>query len=371
MASSPTGAADDAPVVKAGCWFSASGHSVNQIDPTLFTHLYAGFAVVNKTPLEDSVITFPPNNEYIFQTFPESVQPHGNTHAHKVKALLSIGGPDSDETPNISEAIAYQVSDPNRRTTFIKKSIKLARKYNYDGLDLCWLYPSNGAYPNLLADFILFLNEWRLNVNEDKNKPKLLLTATVFHHPVIPSIDGNDFSYPIEALSRNMDWINVLATDFYTPSNSATKTGPVHAWLNPKEEKTCGSHGIGMWTEGSKIETKKLVLSLPFYGYEWTLEKLAEHAFFAPAKQGSKLPIEYRKIKADYLDKHKCPVVDGGEYVAAYLYSGATWIGFDDEQWISTKIKLAVLGMNLRGYFAWDVTADDDNHTLSNAAFNT
>lgn len=353
-------------IVKAGYWFSASGHPAEQINSALFTHLYAGFAVVNRIPINDEehkVITFPLHYERIFQDFPNIVRRRNPA----VKALLSIGG----EGPHISEAIAYAVSDRERRGRFIKESIKLARDFQYDGLDLCWLYPSKMEQSDQLRDLLF---EWRPALDEEaktENRPALLLTAAVFHHPTISAaVDNNavNFQYPIRALSNNLDWINVLAIDFYTPSNSPMQTGPVHAWRYHDDQTKSGLEGIRRWTEDRVIPTNKVVLGLPFYGHQWTLRNNNEHGFLAPANPGNEKFLEFKTIQAQYIQGNRPGNREnGGENVAPYWYSQATWIGFEDANSICAKIRAATTELNLGGYFAWHVTADDDNSTLANA----
>ncbi|KAF5469574.1 hypothetical protein F2P56_013638 [Juglans regia] len=368
------------PGVKAGYWIPAMAGN-REFDGTinagLFNHLYAGFALVNRDGfagnIEQSVIVFPPGNVgKKFETFPNAVHDQNPNS----KALLSIGG------KGRSDDIAYVVSDRNRHIRFIDDSIKLARKFNYDGLDLCWLDPRapNNINPDQLSTLLgRLLARWREALDEDakETKPKLLLTAAVFHHRVIPGLaDPNPiFSYPIQDLSDNLDWINVLAIDFYIPSNSPHHTGPVHAWRNPANlNLRCGSASIDNWINGIgtntvKIETNKLVLGLPFYGYEWTLADNRQHDFFAdanPANEGFSL--EFRNIQAHYININAGRRVNDDAYGASYWRHETSWIGYDDVYSIATKVGEAFRGKHLGGYIAWHLTADDDQWTLSNAA---
>lgn len=199
----------------------------------------------------------------------------------------------------------------------------------------------------------------------------LLLTAAVFHHPIIPArtVDNNaaEFRYPIAALA-NLDRINILAIDFFTPSNSPEKTGPVHAWNTDRSGSPSGLDGIERWTENGAIPTNKFLLGLPFYGYQWTLKYNNENVFFARASPANTRSLEFRNIQANFIRANDAgTLVENNSYAAPYWYSDATWIGFENENSISTKIRSAVTKKNLGGYFAWHVTADDENDTLSNA----
>ncbi|KAF5469570.1 hypothetical protein F2P56_013634 [Juglans regia] len=341
-------------VVKAGYWIFGKDpiRPVADIASELFTHLYAGFAEVNAN---DGTVTIPEQYSDQFRTFTETVR----VRSPQVKTLLSIGGEGSPISPVVEVA--------DKRQTFITTSIALARNLGFDGLDLCWLYPNSSTdNPDNLTSL---LQGWRTAAES------LLLTATVFHHPVI---EGNiTFNYPIQAINEKLDWINVLAVNFYTPSNSPTKTGPVHAWRNPREQNKCGSEGIYNWINGidpnpEKIETNKLVLGLPFFGYKWTLTNSDQRDFFADANTATLTSLAFRNIQADYININIAGrlVNDHDMFVASYWHHEVTWIGFDDKHSIATKVKEAIRGNNLGGYFAWDLAADDDNWTLSKAASN-
>ncbi|KAG7945454.1 hypothetical protein I3843_15G152600 [Carya illinoinensis] len=370
---------DDA--VKAGYWFCTSKFPAEDINADLFTHLYAGFAKV-KCPIQpseniDAVIQFPDNYRGIFENFPTIVKKRNPG----VKALLSIGGGGPyvippDRQDDISKTIAAVARDEQHlREPFIKRSIELARRYNYDGLDLCWLYPSDAQQE---IQLVSLLKAWRVAVDDDAtnqiNKPKLLLTATVFHKLCPPAgTGGTNCNYPFADISASLDWMNVLAVDFYDPFKSTSLTGPVHAWLNPKDKTKCGKAGIENWI-AKGVASKKLVLGLPFYGYQWTLAKPSDHGFFAPASSALSTEekefhyLDFKSIQSDYVKTNPNNLKYSDDYVAAYWYYQSAWIGFDEEQCITTKVKEAK-EKNLRGYFAWHVGADDDKFTLSTAAF--
>lgn len=93
-----------------------------------------------------------------------------------------------------------------------------------------------GSTPGTAAGFTNFgtlLNEWRAAVNAESRssgKSPLLLTAAVFY-----SSDYYSLIYPIQAISNSLDWLNIMAYDFYSPDSysSPTKTGPPAALYNP------------------------------------------------------------------------------------------------------------------------------------------
>ncbi|KAF5469584.1 hypothetical protein F2P56_013647 [Juglans regia] len=349
-------------VVKAGYWFFGSDkRRVADIPSELFTHLYAGFAKVN----DNGNVFIPERYLDLFEVFTRTVRVRNPS----VKTLLSIGG--ESEEAHISTVVANEV----KRGHLKRDSIGLAKKFGFDGLDLCWLYPSNADREDQLS---ALLCEWRFALGEDVEKTKRsepwLLTAAVFHHPVI-----NNFNYPIQAINDNLDWINVLAIDFYTPSNSLNETGPVHAWLTRPMDllDKCGQRGIQDWIDKLGVATNKLVFSLPFYGYEWIINVDRANGyfgFFAPAldKGINRLPLAFRDIQEE-LRRDIYETVYDRNYEAVYSHGTINkekWIGYEDGCSISGKVSKALFdAYKLGGYFAWHLDADDLNWTLSRSAF--
>ncbi|KAJ7979635.1 Chitotriosidase-1 [Quillaja saponaria] len=337
-------------VVKGGYWFPGSGLAVSSINSSLFTHLFCAFADLDSTTYK---VTISSSNSAQFSTFTQTVQQKNPS----VKTLLSIGGGSANPTTFSSMA-----SQSSTRKSFIDSSIQLARANNFHGLDLDWEYPSTATD---MTNFGALLNEWRAAVaNESKTSGKtaLLLSAAVFR-----SSDYYSVNYPIQAISNSLDWVNVMAYDFYGPGWAPSMTAPPAALYNPPTQIS-GDAGITSWVQ-SGLAAKKLALGLPFYGWAWRLLNANNHGLWAPAN-GSGIAgdgsIGYNQIK-NFISQNGAQTVYNSTVVTNYCYSGTTWIGYDDTQSVSTKVTYAK-GKGLLGYFAWHVGADN-NWALSQAAF--
>ncbi|KAB1211837.1 Chitotriosidase-1 [Morella rubra] len=253
-------------VVKAVYWFPGSGFPVSSIDSTLFTHIFCAFADLNASTYQ---VTISSSNSAQFSSFTQTVQQKNPS----VKTLLSVGGGGSN--PSTFASMASQASS---RKSFIDSSIKLARSNNFYGLDLDWEYPSTATeFTNLGT----LLNEWRTAVaNESKSSGKtaLLLSAAFFY-----SANYYSLNYPIQAISNSLDWVNVMAYDFYSPNSYSTPnlTGPPAALYNPTSQVS-GDAGTTAWIQAG-VPAKKLVLGFPFYGYAWRLVNANNHGIFSPA----------------------------------------------------------------------------------------
>lgn len=205
--------------VKASYWYADPENdlSVKYIDSKLFTHLFYAFADLDS---HTNKVTISDTNLANFSTFTNTVQGN-NPH---VQTLLSIGGKKAD-----NNALALMASNIDNRKIFIDSAIYLARSNGFYGLDLAWMFPSNGVEMNNLGKL---LEEWQTTIQHEAEKEKkvpLLLTATVYYSP-----DYYSHSYPVKAIGENLDWVNLMSYDFYGPGWSPV-TGPPAALYDPSK----------------------------------------------------------------------------------------------------------------------------------------
>eukprot|EP00257_Ricinus_communis_P007264 XP_002523518.2 class V chitinase [Ricinus communis] len=328
-------------VVRAAYWHYGTQFPVSEIDSTLFTHLFCAFADLDRQTYR---VTIPSANQAQFSTFTEIVRRRNPS----VKTLLSIGGGGGEA---VAAAFDSMASQANSRKQFIDSSIIIARSYRFDGLDLDWEYPDTTTK---MANLGLLLTEWRAAIANESavtgNAP-LLLSAAVFR-----SSDYFTIDYPVQEISNSLDWINVMAYDFYGAGWSNV-TGPPAALYNPGTTVS-GDYGVRTWIQ-SGLAANKIVLGFPYYGRAWRLANANDNGFFAPAV-GAALTdaVSYEEIN-DLIDDDDATALYNATYVSNYYYSGTTWIGYDDTTSISAKVTY-IKDNGLLGYFAWQVAGDDD-----------
>ncbi|KAL3535047.1 hypothetical protein ACH5RR_003508 [Cinchona calisaya] len=336
--------------VKAGYWFPDSGIEIPDIDSTLFTHLFCAFADLDS---QTKNVTISSSNTSPFSQFTKTVQLKNPS----VKTLLSIGGGNANKS-----AFSSMASQSTSRKSFIDSSINVARTNGFYGLDLDWEYPQSASDMTNLGNL---LDEWQAAVSsEAKNSgnPQLILTAAVSYSS---KVDGL-YQYPIPSISRSLDWINLMAYDFYAPDRSNFTN--CHAVLYDPSGQASGSSGVAAWRKAG-VAAKKLVLGFPFYGYGWLLVNANNHGLLAPANgpagpdNGAK---RYKDIRDFIAQTRGTVVVYNSTVVCNYCYAGTTWIGYDDNQTVATKVSFAKQN-GLLGYFAWHIGADN-NWTLSRQA---
>ncbi|CAE6187037.1 unnamed protein product [Arabidopsis arenosa] len=349
------------PIVKASYWFPdgkthqtdnlTAGSAASFIDSKLFTHLFCAYADLDSSTHE--VIISAANN-CEFSSFTKTVQKK-NTN---VQTLLSIGGKNADKT-----VFASMASNNKNRKAFIDSSIAVARYNGFYGLDLAWEYPSNSVE---MTNFGKLLEEWRAAVVEESdntNQLPLLLTAAVYYSPKYDRA-----KYPVKAIADNLDFVNIMAYDFYGPGWSAVTGPPAALYHDPSNPSGRSGHaGLSKWLK-AELPAKKAVLGFPYCGWAWTLEDSENNGYEAPTDGAAISPdgsITYDKIR-NYIVDNGAATFHDPAVVGFYCYVGNTWIGYDDNQSIVSKVKYAKL-TGLLGYFSWHVGADY-NCGLSRAA---
>lgn len=341
--------------VKGGYWFSGVGPDVSNIDSSFFTHLFYAFADLDPNTNQ---VTISPSNAPSFSIFTQTVQKKNPS----VKTLVSIGGGGG---PPLAATFSTMASQASTRKTFINSSIQVARRNNFHGLDLDWEYPSNNTDK---TNFGLLIKEWRSAIAQESKtsgKPALLLTAAVAGSNQISPLKY----YPFQDIADNLDWVNVMVYDLFTPSGYRTRTQPPAPLKNPQGQFS-GEEGIRSWI-GQGVPANKLAIGLPFYGYAWRLVNANDHGLYAQAngpdldatssENGSIGYVDIRK----FINTHSgARTVYNSTFVTDYCYSGTTWIGYDDTQSVSAKVTYAKEKLGLLGYFAWQI-GSDGNWTLS------
>ncbi|XP_022754528.1 putative cysteine-rich receptor-like protein kinase 20 [Durio zibethinus] len=346
--------------VKAGYWYANGEFPIQDINSALFTHLSCAFAEVNTSTYQ---LFVPPVSEQYFSTFASIVKRKNPS----VKTLLSVWNGISATGKSITgekvndSILSSMISESSRRKSFIDSSIKTARLYGFDGIDLFWVWPNSTDLFNVGG----LLDEWRAAINSEPIKPsrsQLILTIGVRYLPTIEMV-----SYPISSISRNVDWAHVVAYDYHLPTRE-NFTG-VHAALYNPSSHVNTDFGIGEWLNKGFPPTK-LVLGLPYHGWAWKLVSSKDNAIGAPAS-GPAITIDgsmgYKTIKSYIRDYgYGAAPVYNATYVVNLFTSPTLWINFDGVEAVKAKISYAK-EKRLIGFKAFHLS-NDENWALSRAA---
>ncbi|KAG8367548.1 hypothetical protein BUALT_Bualt16G0083300 [Buddleja alternifolia] len=323
----------------------AQNFTPSSINTNLFTHIYYAFLTPNN-------VTFKFGIEHTQALL--LVDFTSTLHAKNppVKTLFSVGGA-AEGTVLFSRLAA----DSWSRSNFIHSSIEVARKFGFDGVDLDWEFPQSSQD---MVNLAFLLEEWRVEVEKEASatsRPPLLLSAAVYYSADV-LFDGPPRAYPSASISKNLDWINVMAYDYHGGWDPSA-TGAQAALFDPTSNVST-SYGLGSWIR-SGVPRSKLIMGLPLYGRTWQLKDPTLHGIGAPAIDVGPGPdgtgvltfAEVVKFNKD----NKSKVVYDLTTVSVYSVAGTIWIGYDDTTSVTVKIGYAQR-LGLRGYFFWAVNGD-------------
>ncbi|KAG8367543.1 hypothetical protein BUALT_Bualt16G0082800 [Buddleja alternifolia] len=323
----------------------AQNFTPSSINTKLFTHIYYAF-------LNPNNVTFKFEIEHTQALLLVNFTSTLHATNPPVKTLFSVGGA-TEGTVLFSRLAA----DSWSRSNFIHSSIEVARKFGFDGVDLDWEFPQSSQD---MVNLAFLLEEWRVEVEKEASatgRPTLLLAAAVYYSADMV-LDGPPRAYPSASISKNLDWINIMAYDYHG-SWDTSATG-AHAALFDRTSNISTSYGLGSWIQ-SGVPISKLIMGLPLYGRTWQLSDPTSHGIGAPAIDVGPGPngtgvLTFAEVVKFNRDNNSQVVYDLTT-VSMYSVAGTTWIGYDDNESVTEKIRYA-RGLGLRGYFFWAVNGD-------------
>ncbi|KAB5514535.1 hypothetical protein DKX38_028441 [Salix brachista] len=337
--------------IKAGYWYSGSGClPVSDKNSTLYTHLIYSAADLNPSSYHLSI---PSDN---FSAFTNTVKRKNQS----ITTLLSIGGWGTNYS-----TLSAMAGDSTYRKSLIDDSIKTARLYGFQGLDFSWLSANTSDNMDNMGNLF---EEWRAAIaleTRNSSQSELILTAAV---QLSPTLDYG--SFPIDSIRRNLNWIHVLAYDYYEPEwdNFTAASAALYA---PHDSSFSTDSGIAAWINKG-LPANKLVLGLPFFGFAWKLENPNKNSIGAPAtgpavtKTGY---MSYKDINNYWKTNGAADPIYNSAYAVNYVIVGSNWISFDDVDVVRIKVSYA-MEKGLLGYVVWEI-CQDDNWELSQAVLIT
>ncbi|OEL14353.1 Chitinase-3-like protein 1 [Dichanthelium oligosanthes] len=351
--------------VRAGYWSPSSSRysPVSSIDASLYTHLY--YSSVSIDEMSYAVAPPPTDEGSLLAAFSSTVK----SGSPSVKTILSIGT-DEYKVDMSNAAFSRMASDKNLRGVFINSSVELARANGFDGLDLSWIFPVTQMDMENLG---VLLAEWRARIMVESatnslSEP-LLLTATLYFSNHIFDMPDSNLDYPVDDISNNLDWANILTFGFHGGSNVTTADAPLYDTTSHFSV----SYGVISWLDAG-VPPCKVVMGIPLFGRSWFLRNKAKNGIGSPtAAAGTKQRksnqtgiIAYAEVE-EYMNSAITIVTYDNQSVAEYFYNGDLWVSFDSAQVVQHKLEFAARSQ-LLGYFLWTISFDDSNSTLSKQA---
>lgn len=249
----------------------------------------------------------------------------------EINILLSLGGWGAG-------GFSEMAADSVKRKAFALDCKRIVDKYNIDGIDVDWEYPSSdeagiSATPDDINNFTLLIKDIREAIGSDK----ILTIATI--------ADALYVDFP--AVIDYLDMVNIMAYDIARPPyHHSPLYRSSHAGRITTEEAVYAHIKAG-------VPPEKLVLGIPLYGHG--IDSLPDYTYYADI-----LKLENYTFHWD--DTAKVPYMTDseGKFVLCY------------EDTNSVRIKCNYIReKKLRGIMYWEYTLDAPHLPLIKTIYNT
>uniref|UniRef100_A0A2P2HWG6 chitinase n=1 Tax=Hirondellea gigas TaxID=1518452 RepID=A0A2P2HWG6_9CRUS len=326
--------------------------TVEDIDPTLCTHVIYAFAGLNETT--NRIMSLDPAYDIEKGAFKRVVALKERNP--RLKVIIAIGG-----WTEGSAKYSKMADSSQTRKMFIDSTIAFIREHKFDGLDLDWEYPaSRGGKPHDKKNFVQLCKELRTVCNHFG----WVLTAAVG-----AGKSTVDTAYDLPALSKELDYLHLMAYDYHGKWDGVTgHNAPLYARDDePEEQRVLNVEFSVDYYLKKGVPPRKLVLGLGLYGRTFLLTDPANPAIAAPAQSTAFAGpytredgfLGYNEIcKKQVSEPGLWRVVWQKAHQAPYMFRQNMWVSYDDDNSVGLKVAFAQ-SRNLAGVMVWSIDTDD------------
>lgn len=258
-------------------------------------------------------------------------------------------------TGQSNEQIAQLVTSPVARQTFRQTVTQLLASYPFSGVQLDFEYSAT-ASDQIRAGYVQLVQE--LNQDINKMDPNLELSVAAFG-----SAASKQSFWDIAGLAPNIDYLIIMSYDYHVRSSQVA--GPV-APLFGKE--------TGRWQDDitsnlrdflQHIPPEKILLGIPFYGYEW---QVSGQTPGSPTFPSSGATATYQRVQ-QLLAERGSEIEEGWDSAALspYIYYQENGqnriIYYDNPRSLSYKLDL-VNQLGFGGIAIWALGYEGDQSEL-------
>lgn len=280
-----------------------------------------------------------------------------------LKLILSVGG--WIWSDHFSDAA---LTAPARQR-FAQSCVALVERYAFDGLDIDWEYPvsrDDKQFPSRAEDkqnYTLLLAEVRAQLD---------ILSAALGKPLFLSIAAPAGAYygdniEIAKIHASLDWINLMTYDF-SVEGLTMHHAPLFASAEaPPEFAAHNVVSAVAYYHAKGVPADKIVVGVPFYGYEWTEVPPGSQGLFQP--YDTMRQISYSEIMETFADN--IPLVDE-QAQASWLYDAASqrMVSYDTPQSIAAKAAF-VRDNGLGGMMIWELSQDKAEGVLLDTLWTT
>ncbi|XP_059613267.1 probable chitinase 2 [Phlebotomus argentipes] len=327
--------------------------TLDHVDPSLCTHLIYAFSGLDTDT--DGIKALDPWQDlkdnygkggFERLTGMKKINPH-------LKVTLAIGGWNEG-----SVKYSQMSANPARRAKFVKNAVEFVKRFNFDGLDLDWEYPTQrDGKPEDKENFVNLVVE----LKREFRKHDLILTSAIGASKIMI-----DEAYDVKTLSNHLDFMHIMCYDY--SGSWDKKVGP-NAPLDNNGILDIESTIAHLLSRGAS--PSKLVLGLPFYGRTFLAHG---EGYFGDPTDDKGFPGPYTKESGFMGYNEICAAVQNTSAAWTVTWDKATdqavarkqntetgetrVVTFDSGRSIANKIRYAVK-LNLAGAMVWSIDTDD------------
>ena len=251
--------------------------------------------------------------------------------------------------PDLIESI---LSTANSRATAVNSIISVYKDYGFDDINVDFEYVSTGSQ-ELRASFVQFVSDLRSTCTSIKNYCQIDID-------VFASVAEKPRLWDLKTLEPVTDKFIVMAYDYYRPSSS--QAGPVSPLIgkcnfSSLSQSTCLDEDIITHISliSKILPSEKIILGIPFYGYEW---QTASEDFLANTYPGTGSLATYQRIQSLFQNQDISTISAKWSdstltpYLSYHEDNKTYQIYFENAQSLEQKIKL-VESADLGGIAIW------------------
>ena len=256
-----------------------------------------------------------------------------------------------------NELIENFLSSSEAQTTFLQAVDSLLLAYPFNGISLDIEYIGL-ASTELRQQYTIFVQNLREHL--DNTYEEVELTINMY-----AGAATKNMLWEVDQLAPLVDYIIVMAYDFHR--SSSPTAGPIAPLFS---QETNWSESINDYLRdfSKQISTDKILLGIPFYGYEWQTTYTDPGSFTLP-KTGA--TASYQRVKELVANKKELNLEEHWDENAlapylSYVENGENYlVYFENAASVSYKLEY-VNQLNLAGIAIWSLGYEGDSRDLWN-----
>lgn len=239
-----------------------------------------------------------------------------------------------------ADSIAKNINNAARRKTIVNNTIALMKSQGFQDLNIDLEY-AGSPDEELKKSYTAFVVEISQAVRHEIQGSRISIDffSDVYKRSRI---------YDLPEISKHVDQVIIMGYDFHRLSS--IKAGPVA----PMFGKTDYEYDIASTVEGylKLVPAQKIVLGVPFYGYEWPTESNEKNSFTIYSPRGPEISSYHRSVETAAKNKVSINFDDLSKSVWFAYFDEVyqTWrqVWFENERSLGIKFDL-VNAQNLNG----------------------